>query len=212
MMLSRSNVILPTRFKPTSEFTRASASRPVDDTRRLGLAYSTLIELPHCACSAICYDIECHYEPELHNDSNSVQDVLLFATFCSTCGRATCAANIGASSQGNLPSTVWVHDHNRGHVEIHMSYHQSSSETVGAGIQRIAEHDVQFVGGFNNLNFDNRRIAHFYCNDDVEDVTLTRINASSMSLNVGMRPNYDLYAFVKNRRRAEFKRYNLATV
>ena len=39
---------------------------------------------------------------------------------------------------------------------------QSSAETVEAGKANIAEHDAQFVGGFSNLNFDNRRIAHFY--------------------------------------------------
>ena len=91
LMLSRSNLLLPTRVKPTSGFTRSQPCKSVEDSRRVALTYPAKIGLRGSPCAALCYDIECHYVPDLHRDGNSVQDVLLFATFCSTCGYATCS-------------------------------------------------------------------------------------------------------------------------
>ena len=91
LMLSRSNLVLPTRVKPTSGFTRSQPCKSVEDSRRVALTYPAKIGLRGSPCAALCHDIECHYVPDLHRDGNSVQDVLLFATFCSTCGYATCS-------------------------------------------------------------------------------------------------------------------------
>ena len=71
---------------------------------------------------------------------------------------------------------------------------------------------MTFFGGFNNCNFDNRRLEHHSTMDTEADVDFHHVHARSCRVDMLGKINYDLMLLVQTKMKSVFKRYNLETV
>ena len=189
---------------PPSELV-ASLSGPDFDPRPLG---------DQCEC--MTYDLETH-----HSEASSARlaigegAILMSSIHCHSCGYMAAVCNMGTAYEG--PSTI---DNNidiptcngtatlTSHT-VHVVFVRTSNQVADALLEAIKSHGARWVGGFNNVGFDNKFL-ETWCSSEYKDI-LSSV-PGGYKIDTPRSATYDLYRHITKFHPGEYRRDNLDTI
>ena len=165
--VNRSNMLRPVMVD-TEECRSVPRASPPDSRTARGMSLAPHMGVTRRRCKAMCYDVESTFYGDERDCSE--KPILMIGTYCSTCREAHCFLNCGSEHMDTVSSCT-VLDHLLGDVHVKLHQLESSRAVVRSTMNYIAEHDVSYFGGFNNIGFDNPVMSQFFLDFDHEGVT-----------------------------------------
>mmetsp|Transcript_78049 Transcript_78049/g.233915 ORF Transcript_78049/g.233915 Transcript_78049/m.233915 type:complete len:409 (+) Transcript_78049:3-1229(+) len=162
------------------------------------------------------YDLETHHS-ELSSSRSSIGEsaILMASMHCHTCGYMAVVCNMGPTAQGVSEITTRLDlplcdgTNAIAPTDVKVVFVRSSTDVANAVLQAIREHGARWVGGFNNVGFDNKFLAH-WCSADYEDM-LTQV-PGGCKIDTPRSATYDLYRHITKFHPGEYRRDNLDTI